>query len=269
MEKPLVSIIMGVYNAEKTIKRCINSILNQTYENWEFIICNDGSSDGTLNILNEYQKTDSRIKVISNKSNKKLAVSLNRCLKYAKGKYIARMDADDESLPQRLEVEVDFLERHEQVDLVGCNRIIFDEQGEYGIRKVKEYPTRDILIRDTPFAHPTIMMRKTVYDALGGYRVGHKNMRAEDLDLWIRFFEAGYKGYNIQEVLYRYHESRDDLYKRSVKVAIHTMAAFWYGYRVLNVPFHKRIWVLKPLVAALIPKWIMEKYHRIRLDKVQ
>lgn len=134
---------MGVYNAEKTIKRCIDSILNQTYENWEFIICNDGSSDGTLNILNEYQKTDSRIKVISNKSNKKLAVSLNRCLKYAKGKYIARMDADDESLPQRLEVEVDFLERHEQVDLVGCNRIIFDEQGEYGIRKVKEYPTRD------------------------------------------------------------------------------------------------------------------------------
>ena len=200
--------------------------------------------------------------------NKKLAVSLNRCLKYAKGKYIARMDADDESLPQRLEVEVDFLERHEQVDLVGCNRIIFDEQGEYGIRKVKEYPTRDILIRDTPFAHPTIMMRKKVYDALGGYRVAHKNMRAEDLDLWIRFFEAGYKGYNIQEVLYRYHESRDDLYKRSVKVAIHTMAAFWYGYRVLNVPFYKRIWVLKPLVAALIPKWIMEKYHRIRLDKV-
>lgn len=121
---------------------------------------------------------------------------------------------------------------------------------------------------DTPFAHPTIMMRKKVYDALGGYRVGHKNMRAEDLDLWIRFFEAGYKGYNIQEVLYRYHESRDDLYKRSVKVAIHTMAAFWYGYRVLNVPFYKRIWVLKPLVAALIPKWIMEKYHRIRLDKV-
>ena len=78
MEKPLVSIIMGVYNAEKTIKRCIDSILNQTYENWEFIICNDGSSDGTLNILNEYQKTDSRIKVISNKSNKKLAASLNR-----------------------------------------------------------------------------------------------------------------------------------------------------------------------------------------------
>ena len=70
------------------------------------------------------------------------------------------------------------------------------------------------------------------------------------------------------KVLYRYHESRDDLYKRSVKVAIHTMAAFWYGYRVLNVPFYKRIWVLKPLVAALIPKWIMEKYHRIRLDKV-
>ena len=113
------------------------------------------------------------------------------------------------------------------------------------------------------------MMRKKVYDALGGYRVGHKNMREEDLDLWIRFFEAGYKGYNIQEVLYRYHESREDLYKRSVKVAIHTMAAFWYGYRVLNVPFYKRIWVLKPLIAALIPKWIMEKYHRIRLDKVQ
>lgn len=110
--------------------------------------------------MHEYQKTDSRIKVISNKSNKKLAASLNRCLKYAKGKYIARMDADDESLPQRLEVEVDFLERHEQVDLVGCNRIIFDEQGEYGIRKVKEYPTRDILIRDPMLQRNTTGTKK-------------------------------------------------------------------------------------------------------------
>lgn len=269
MDNPLVSIIMGVYNEEKTIAKCIDSIINQTYTNWEFIICNDCSNDRTLEIISEYAKKDNRIKVISNKQNKRLAASLNECLKIAKGKYIARMDADDECLPKRLEVEVNFLEKHKTIDLVGCNRIIFDEQGEYGIRKSIEHPTKNILIKGSPFAHPTIMAKKEVYDVLGGYTVDKSTMRAEDIDLWIRFFAKGYKGYNIQKVLYRYREGRNDLYKRSIKAAIETMKVYWKGYKILDIPIYKRIWVLKPFIAAVVPKVIMEKYYRNRLTKMK
>ena len=102
MGQPLVSIIMGAYNCEATIEKCVESILQQTYKNWQFIICDDFSSDNTFDILKKYEDKDSRIIILHNECNKRLAASLNNCLKVAKGKYIARMDADDESLPQRL-----------------------------------------------------------------------------------------------------------------------------------------------------------------------
>ena len=99
---------------------------------------------------------------------------------------------------------------------------------------------------------------------LGAEGIGKYSYTYSIISYLLIFAAMGTTTYGQRTIAY----FQDDLYKRSVKVAIHTMAAFWYGYRVLNVPFYKRIWVLKPLVAALIPKWIMEKYHRIRLDKV-
>lgn len=262
---PLVSIIMGVYNEEKYIEKCLVSIINQTYTNWEFIICDDCSTDNTVNILKNYEEIDKRISVIKNKTNQRLASSLNRCLKKANGKYIARMDADDESLPTRLQEQVDFLETHEDIDVVGCNRMIFDDNGEYGIRGSIEKPTKDILLKRTPFAHPTIMMKKTVYDQLGGYTVSKKTMRSEDLDLWIRFYSHGFKGYNIQKVLYRYREGKQDLKKRTLSAAIQTSKVYFQGYKILNIPFYKRIWGIKPIIAALIPNVIMNVYYKMSL----
>lgn len=161
MGQPLVSIIMGAYNCEATIDKCVESILQQTYKNWQFIICDDFSSDNTFDILKKYEGKDSRIIILHNECNKRLAASLNNCLKVAKGKYIARMDADDESLPQRLEHQIEFLETHPEYDVVGCNRIVFDNNGNRGIRKCEEFPVKELLIKDTPFAHPTIVMRKS------------------------------------------------------------------------------------------------------------
>ena len=102
---------MGVHNNETTIKRCIDSIINQTYENWELIICDDCSSDGTYDVLKDYEKKDDRIVLIKNKKNCKLAKSLNNCLAIAKGTYVARMDADDECLSDRIERQVDFYKK--------------------------------------------------------------------------------------------------------------------------------------------------------------
>ena len=136
MSTPLVSIIMGAYNCENTIYDCMESILKQTYENWEFIICDDCSSDHTLEILKKYEKNDKRIHILHNEKNMRLAASLNRCLEVAHGKYVARMDADDISMPDRLEKQVEFLESHSEYDVTGCNRMVFDENGDKGIRKV-------------------------------------------------------------------------------------------------------------------------------------
>lgn len=264
--RPLVSIIMGAYNCETTLRNCINSIIMQTYENWEFIICDDCSTDNTLEIIKEYQKIDSRISVIQNEKNLRLAASLNKCLEVAKGKYIARMDADDESLPERIEKQVEFLENNKEIDVVGCNRIIFDDDGEKGVRKSIEKPDRNVLIKNTPFAHPTIMMKKEVYDRLGGYVSNKATMRAEDLELWFRFFENNFKGYNMQETLYRYREAKADYSKRSLKAGIQTAKVYLQGYKRLEIPVIKRIYFLKPIIASLIPNFILEKYHLKKLD---
>lgn len=265
MEAPLVSIIMGAYNCESSIFTSINSIMNQSYQNWEFIICDDCSTDNTRKILEEFQEMDKRICVLHNDKNLKLAATLNKCLEKAKGKYIARMDADDESLPQRLEKQVGFLETHPEYDCVGCNCIVFDEQGARGIRRTAEFPSEGVLLKGTPFAHPTIVMKKKVYDALRGYTSNRETVRAEDLELWFRFYENHYRGYNLQQALYKYHESREDFRKRSLTAGIQTAKVFWRGYKRINVPFYKRIWVFKPIVSALIPNWLMMKYQSGKL----
>lgn len=266
MCKPLVSVIMGAYNCEDTIRDCIDSIIIQSYRAWEFIICDDSSKDHTLDILREYEKNDSRIHVLTNEANMRLAASLNRCLSEAHGKYVARMDADDISMPNRLERQVAFLEANTDYDVVGCDRIIFDENGDLGVRKSIEYPDKSVLLKNPPFAHPTIMMKKSVYDALGGYTVSEETMRAEDLDLWFRFYEHGFKGYNIQEALYKYRESKTDYQKRSLKAGIMTAKVFWSGYQKIDIPCYKRIWAIKPILSAIIPNTVMMNYHKNELS---
>ena len=266
MGQPLVSIIMGAYNCEATIEKCVESILQQTYKNWQFIICDDFSSDNTFDILKKYEDKDSRIIILHNECNKRLAASLNNCLKVAKGKYIARMDADDESLPQRLEHQIEFLETHPEYDVVGCNRIVFDNNGNRGIRKSEEFPVKELLIKDTPFAHPTLVMRKRVFDILNGYTSDKSTMRAEDLDLWFRFYERGFKGYNMQETLYKYRESECDFSKRSLKAGIQTSKVFLKGYKRIKIPLYKRIWAIKPIIVALMPNKLMMRYHSGRLN---
>lgn len=265
MSKTLVSIIMGVYNEEKTLERCLDSIIAQTYDNWELIVCDDCSIDGTISILKKYIKKDNRIKLLRNKKNMRLAASLNKCLGVAKGKYVARMDADDISLPDRLEKQVEFLEEHEEIDCVGSNMLVFDDSGDKGVRESIEKPIKEDMLNKAPFFHPTIMMRKTVYEKLGGYTVSTKTMRAEDLDLWFRFFKRGYKGYNLQENLYRYHESTTDYKKRTLKAAIKTAMVYVGGFKMLGFSKIKYLYAMRPIISAILPNRFMEKYHCSKL----
>lgn len=262
METPKVSIIMGIYNCVDTLERAIDSILKQTYKNWELIMCDDGSTDRTYDLAQKYAKKYDNIIVIQNSKNQRLAYSLNHCLQYATGKYIARMDADDESMEERLAIQVKFLEEHPEYDVVGTAIQIKAGEEMMYVRTYPEFPMKQEVWSTVPHAHPTILIKKSVLDQLGGYRPCKETMRAEDLDLWFRFKMGGYNSYNIQEPLYLYQESSDDYKKRNIKAALQTSKIILKYYREMHIS--KKYWylIIKPVIAASLPVSFMEKYHK-------
>lgn len=260
--EPLISIIMGVYNCEDSLKTCIQSIQNQTYPNWEFIICDDNSSDKTLDVAKRIADKDRRIKVIHHERNCKLPATLNHCLSMANGKYIARMDADDISFPKRFEQQVRILETHPEIAVVGGAIIPFDEHSEKKARIPKKYPKAQDLVKDVPFYHPTIMMRKKVYEALGGYTEAKRTIKGQDMDLWFRFYAKGYIGYNIQIPVLKYHESIGDYKsKRNFVSAWGMTKTRLIGFRLNRFPIYFYPFAFKPLLAILIPKKLMYLLH--------
>ena len=268
MKTPLVSVIMGIYNVAESLPTCIESILNQTYKNWELIMCDDCSTDNTYEIANSYAKKYSNIKVIKNGKNMRLAYSLNQCLSMAKGEYIARMDADDICLPQRFEKQVEFLNNNKEFMVVGSALIPFDENGEREVRKIKEYPVARDMKRGVTFFHPTIMMRKEAYDQLNGYYVSKRTRKGQDLDLWFRFYAEGFKGYNIQEPLLKYHESLEDYKKkRNLSYSWGMTKTALHGFRINKFPFYMYPWAFKDVVSALVPRWLRFNRNKKVKDK--
>lgn len=257
-----VSVIMGIYNCGDTLERCIESLISQTYTNWELIMCDDGSTDNTLETAIFYEKKYDNIVLLKNETNSGLAYSLNQCLKYCNGNYVARMDSDDICLSERFEEQVKFLSENKQYHVVGSSIILFDEKGVKGIRKVKKLPVKEDIIQNVPHIHPTIMMRKEVYDKLEGYTVSSRTRRGQDLDLWFRFYANGFKGYNIQKPLLKYHESVDDYKKRDLKTAFKITQTIYIGYRMIDMPIKNYIYMFKPIISALMPNKLMYLYHK-------
>lgn len=262
---PKVSVIMGVFNAEKTISKSLDSLLCQTYKNLEIIICDDCSTDNTFNILKKYEKKNSNIIILQNKKNSKLAYSLNKCLSVCdkETKYIARMDADDICISDRIEKQVEFLEKNSKYNVVGSARYIYNGSGKMKITPIEKEPNKKSMLWGSPFAHPTIMIKKECIDKLGGYTVSKRTVRGQDLDLWFRFFSMGYKGFNLEEPLIIYHENINDYKKRTLKTASMYFRTNLYGYKLLKFPFYYYIYAFKPLISAIIPNRLMFIYHKI------
>lgn len=267
LEKPKVSIIMGIYNCENTLRDCIESIINQTYTNWELILCDDDSKDNTFKIAQEYSlKYPDKIKVIKNKNNITLAPTLNKCLNIATGEYIARQDGDDLSVSDRIEKQVNFLINNNEYDLVGTPMISFDENGDKGIRGGgKKIPTKLDLAKSVPFCHATIMIKKQVLDMLGGYRVNKYTTRCEDADLWFRFFEEGFKGYNLSEALYKVRDNDNAYKRRNFRNYFNVFVISLRGYRRVNMPILRYVFLIKPLLTPLIPTSLIKLYHNKKL----
>lgn len=209
MSVPLVSVVMSVYNAEKFLKESIDSILGQTFKNFEFIIVNDASSDNSLTIIESYH--DSRIVLINNKRNMGLTKSLNSAIGFAKGRYIARMDADDIALPQRLEKQAKMFEDDPELVLLGAEVELITKEGiSFGSRGHETEPAaiRVQLLQGNGGAltHPVVMFRVDKFHEIGGY--DELFTVVEDLDLFLRLSEKG-RVINLPDTLlcWRQHEN--------------------------------------------------------------
>lgn len=268
---PKISVIMSVYNCEKTLEEAINSIIAQTYKNWEFVICNDCSTDNTQMILNEYKdKYPDRFILLYNERNMKLSYSLNECLKVASGPVIARMDGDDISDKHRFEKQVQVLLAHPEYQIVGTCSQRFDENGLHDVVKYPEYPTRETLKKTEPFLHATIMLYKKIYEQLGGYRVSKLTERSQDLDLWFRFYYNGFDGYNIQEPLYLVREDLNAIKRRTIKVRFRGLKIVFRGYKLLKFPWYcyvKECAIF--LIKILTPPRLAMLYRKIQAKRAK
>ena len=256
---PKISVIMGVYNCKsyEALAVSVKSIIDQTYKDWEFIICDDGSSNDTFSMLKKVASLDSRIKVIGYKQNRGLSGALNYCLEFAKGEFIARQDDDnDVSTPDRFEKQINFLEIHPEYEFVGSNCTIFDQNGPVGIWKTPEIVKTKDFLWNSPFVHAVLLFRRCALEKVNGYRVSKETRRCEDYDLFMRMYAGGMKGYNIQEDLYHYkvYTTTNEVKYRPMNDRIDEAIVRYKGFKAMGMLWRGIPYVLKPIVIGIMPQ---------------
>jgi glycosyltransferase involved in cell wall biosynthesis len=205
--QPKVSVLMPVYNGELYIRQAIDSILNQTFSDFEFIIIDDCSTDSSVAIINSY--TDPRIRLITNLHNKGVSAVANQGNSLANAEYIARLDCDDVSFPQRLAKQVEYLDRHPEVAVIGSQCIYIDTEGKVTDHQpILCYPVEPSSIRwrasyECPILNSTSMYRKQILaNEVGKYDENKKF--GEDYEVWLKVLLNNYQGANLAEVLVQY-----------------------------------------------------------------
>ncbi|HEY2584989.1 MAG TPA: glycosyltransferase [Tepidisphaeraceae bacterium] len=231
-DNPLVSVLMPAYNARRYVAEAIESVLAQTYRDFEFLIIDDGSTDDTAEIVNRYAAADDRIRVLK-RSNGGVGAALNAGLAEARGELVARMDSDDVCLPERFARQVEFLRETPDCVLVGCRVLLIDPDGE-PLFEMTDIPTAHAEIDEKllqvrwSIVHPTVMMRRDVVRRLGGY--DNELVPVEDHDLFLRLAEVGRLA-NLPQVLLRYRKhpmnSVRVLADQRVKALTRVMEAAW------------------------------------------
>ena len=263
-----ISVIMATYNCAATVEKAIDSILAQTYKNWIMIVCDDGSTDQTPEILHRYgQQYPGKFVILQNKTNRKLPYSLNRCLSHVRTELVARMDGDDWSTPDRLEKQAAFLRSHPEYDLVGTGIAVSDGKTNFGSILQPPEPTKQSMLHGTAFSHATVMTYKRVYDALGGYSTDPAVLRAEDVDLWCRFFAAGFRGYNLPDELYVILEDLNAVKRRTLQNRINEAVTRHRGYRLMG--FHGPVCYIPYLgvLKAFVPAKLAQALHNRNLRR--
>lgn len=260
-----VSVIMGIYNCEQTLAEAIDSIIAQTYTDWELILCNDGSTDKTYRLAKQYADRYDNISLYQNERNMGLNYTLNHCLQYAKGDYIARMDGDDISLPERFEVEVAFLDAHPEYAIVSTPIQYFDENGVFMTGHANGEPDRKNIVLTVPFCHAPCMVRREAFEKVNGYTVDDKYLRVEDWQLWVKMYAAGYRGYNIDMPLYMMRDDRNAKARRKFKYRLNQVHVACFAVKKLKLEKWRYIFAIRPILVGLLPSPIYSFLHKRRM----
>lgn len=202
---PLITVLLPCYNAMPYLREALESIIHQTYTNLEILCINDGSTDETGKVLEEYAATDKRITVIHNETNIKLIRSLNKGIALASGDYIARMDSDDISAPDRIEKELEFMLKNPEVDIVGCTCFIMNDSGAVIAKKtMRQHRALPVLFASffyVPVGHPELLIKTSVLKE-NLYLNEEHVLHTEDYELWTRLLRKGYHLRNIDTPLH-------------------------------------------------------------------
>ncbi len=244
--EPLVSVVMPAYNAADTVEEAVRSLLVQTYDHLEILIVDDGSTDASVDIVASLREP--RVKVLR-RGHEGLVKTLNYGCARAQGEYIARLDADDVTHERRVAAQVEYLERHSDVGLVGTWAKIMSEDGEEGTFEppVADRALRRYLLWDSPFVHSSVMFRREAFRQAGGYPEG----LAEEYRLWIRMAQS-WKIAVVPEVLvtHRIHRASYTRRQRRAAALRGRFKAQWEAARTLG-PWHQALPALGVTVGAI------------------
>lgn len=225
-----------------------------------------GSSDNTYKIALDFQKQyPNKIFLLRNYKNMGLNYTLNKCAKMARGKFLARQDGDDISLSNRLQKQIDFLNKNPDYTIVTSSMITFDENGDWGIIKNSEKPTKYDFIKNSPINHAPCIIRKEAFEDVEGYTVDRSLLRVEDYHLWFKLYSKGYKAYSFQEPLYKMRDDKNAQKRRNFKNRINEMRVKKIGFKMINIPWRYNIYILRPIFLALTPPGLYKILHYKKL----
>lgn len=258
----LISVVMGVcYRRTETnlLKRAVESILQQTHQNLELLICENGSTQEAKNLLKQFACQDSRIRMIDGSGTSMLSEKLNRCIKAAKGNYIARQDDDDESRLDRLETQIAFLDNNPQYAFVGCNVNIEQDGVILGVRKLPFAPTVRNFLFVQPFIHPSLMFRRECLEKIKYYSESKYCYGCEDYDLLLHLYQCGFQGANLQQPYFTYHIPSKGLSNRTFLMRCNEVVVRWKRFKALGMLPQSIPYVIKPIMVGLIPINLLHK----------
>ncbi len=270
---PQISVLMGVYSQNKDTSQlamAVDSVLKQTFQDFEFLICDDGSTDEVKSFLNECARQDPRIRLIRTGDKYTLPAKLNECIRHAEGKYLARMDDDDCSGSFRFQRQLEYLEAHPRIAFVGSN-VIRVYEGDQAQKKqtFPEYPSvRDFLFV-MPYIHPALMFRKESIEAVEGYSEAPECILCEDYDLLLRMYIAGMQGANLQEFLFYYSMSGVEKKRRSFRARMNEVRVRYRHFKKLGLMPGALVYVVKPLLLWCMPIKLVNRLRMRRIDRTR